>query len=482
MQKLFANPKFENPLLWILFVVFVVHFSAIFNDFHTDDFLILLLMERGFDYQTFRSMENPENFRPLANIAVFLRYHLLGDSPAPWYVLNVLLHLLTVGLLFYFVKNKIGEAAAVLASLIFGIYFQHFEAVLWLYGIVRLLGAIFALLALIYFFKALDVPSTKPIILSYLFFTFGLHTVEDTILLTLFFGAYAFFAGNPSWRQRIYGLGFGAVTAIYLVIRTLAMNGPELSTGYFFIGKHVIQNAFDYTGSLILPQLDHPYVFPFMQRYVSALVPYIGAINMVAVAIALALVIYTIAKGTWFERMALFFIFVSLLPAPFLATKVISRLLYVPSIGLAMLVGSILTRSLSGSSNRIRYVVAGLLIVYFLVHAAGINLTAHVYGYNQKQVRVLLAELKALDVDWPKYDYLLFDNMPGRVRIGHALRYTFGFHKRLIDINEQTEQQPNLQEEKQKLKEAGISYVLIDFKTGSPVVIEEFAPAPDTAR
>jgi hypothetical protein len=68
----------------------------------------------------------------------------------------------------------------------------------------------------------------------------------------------------------------------------------------------------------------------------------------------------------------------------------------------------------------------------------------------------------------------LFDNIPGRVKIGFALRYRFGFAKKLIDVTGDNESGPDLQAAKARLKTDNISYISIDFSTGEPIVKERF--------
>ena len=179
--------QIDSSLLWILLIVFLIHIPVVFNDFHTDDFPVLMMLDKGFDLQTFLSMENPHNFRPVINLVLYLRHVILDKSTVLWYLLNICLHLVVISLLFYSVKSVTNKTTAILASLFFGIYFQHFEAVLWLYGIVRLMAAVFILLTLIYQSKAINDFSRSAALKSYLFFMLGLFCVEDIVVLTLFF-------------------------------------------------------------------------------------------------------------------------------------------------------------------------------------------------------------------------------------------------------------------------------------------------------
>jgi hypothetical protein len=156
----------------VLLIVFAVHLPLILNDFHTDDFMVLEIIRKGISSDGLIWMENPANFRPLVNLVLYIRYWFLDEIAGLWYLLNILLHLLAIALLYKFAKRLYDENTAALAALFFGIYFQHFEAVLWLYGIVRLLAGICVLLTLYHYNEAIRGFKRENISASY--FCFGL--------------------------------------------------------------------------------------------------------------------------------------------------------------------------------------------------------------------------------------------------------------------------------------------------------------------
>ena len=81
-------------------------------------------------------------------------------------------------------------------------------------------------------------------------------------------------------------------------------------------------------------------------------------------------------------------------------------------------------------------------------------------------------EIAQLDIDWADYDYLLLENLPGRVRPGHALKYRLKFNVRLVLQNEETENLPSLEKVEHKLRESGKGFILIDFKSGKAIIDE----------
>jgi len=476
-QSMFKKIHIENSLIWILLIVFLIHAAVVFNDFHTDDYRVLIIMETGFSLQGLESMDNLYNFRPVSNLAIYIRHWILGKSPFFWYLLNIFLHLSAVSLLYYFTKSIANKTVAIWASLFFGIYFQHYEAILWLYGIVRLLAAIFLLVTLIFHFKMMRNPSKAFLLGTYFFFTLAVFCVEDTIVFALFFSLISFFNSRYSSNQfKLYGIGFILIAVIYLACRMIILGSVNPSTAYFFIGSHVIKNIFSYTAWLIFPQLNHPYIIPFVEKFLPVLTSFTGLINIISLTIAVVTASYILLKGAKIERLALLFIAASLAPIVFFDAKVSIRHLYSASLGAAMIAGSLFCRLYSRIKPTSSKLLSGLLVIYFLCHAAAINLTINYYHYNQERVRFFIDELEKLTVDWSDFDYLLFDNVPGRVRMGHAWQYRFGLKKTLIDINQQYEYQPDLEQEKNKLKSTQTSYILIDFKSGMPEVIEKYIP------
>lgn len=469
--------KFEDnkSLFFILLAVFIVHAPLILNDFHTDDFHVLAIMDKGFDFQAFKSMENPANFRPLSNLVIFIRYIFFDKLPALWYLLNIALHLFAVSLLFLFLKDTVNRTTALWGSLFFGIYFQHFEAVLWLYGIVRLTATIFLLLTLIYHRRSIDNFNKGDIYKNYIFFTLGLFCAEEFIVVALFFAVDAFIAGRQSkYSLRIYGAGFVIISVIYLAVRMIALNTTDFATDYFFIGGHILKNIYLYAGWMILPQLDHPHLLLFVQKSFPGLTPLIPIFNMIIFALALLFSLLIIRYGRKTERLALFLIVITLIPATLLNFKVSTKLVYIPSIGFGILAGSFFSRLLERSRlNKLNYLI-WVVIVYLVIQAVAINLTIKNYRDTQEKVAFFINELKRLDINWDEYEYFLLDNLPGRTRMGPALKYRFGYAKNFLEVNEQPDRLLNLEEEKRKLVSARKGFIIIDFKSGVPIVNEEY--------
>jgi hypothetical protein len=469
-----AKIKVNSKLLGVLLIVLAVHLPLIFNNFHTDDFQVLEIVQKGFDCAGLKSMENPSNFRPLANFIIYLRYWLFDNAAGLWYILNILLHLTAVFLLFIYVKKLTDETTAVLAALFFGLYFQHFEAVLWLYGIIRLLTAVCVLLSLIYCQKFLSNPNRADMVFSLMFFFLGLFCAEDMVVICFYFLAvYILFIPKGEKRHFLLpGAGFMVLAAFYLMIRLAALGKPTLSTPYFYLGGHIWNNIFSYLGWLVFPSLDNPYILPFAKAHLPGLLPFLRPFDWLVFVLVTMAIIYIIRKGDLIQKQALLFTVIALIPAIFIKSKVSTKLVYIPSIGVAILVASFIKQGLSQAGQIGRKIISVFLAVYLICQSTAIILTIDYYRSTQKQVAFMLDEIDRLDIDWNQYEYMLFDNVPGRARLGNAFKYRHGITIRLIDRYEQAVNQPDITAEKQKLKAANKSYILIDFAGGHPAMVE----------
>jgi hypothetical protein len=67
---------------------------------------------------------------------------------------------------------------------------------------------------------------------------------------------------------------------------------------------------------------------------------------------------------------------------------------------------------------------------------------------------------------------MLFNQVPGRARLGSAFHYRHRGAPRLLEYSEQAENPPDLVIEKSKLKAEGISYIEIDFSSRQPVIVD----------
>lgn len=464
----------SSGIIIVLFITLAAHLQLLFNDFHTDDWEILIVMRDGFNWRAFLSMEKLANFRPFVNIIIYLRSLFFDNIAALWYALNIGLHLVAVYLVYKLTCQLANRWAAVIAALVFGLYFQHFEAVLWLYGIVRLVAAILILPALIYYFRFKQSAAGRDLIKSYIFFALALFTVEDSIIFALFFAGDLLITKPRLNHNKYYALGYFGLVGIYMLLRFWAIGPGNPSTDYFFLGAHGLANFYSYCVWIILPQLNHPYLIAAVSKYLPFLSINAGAVSLAVFIVFMITSIMIFIKGNLFEKTMLMFLLLSLVMPSFLDTKVSTKLLYLPSIGAAAIAGSLLGRfwQWQRSKSWVRAAAVGVFVIYLSAQAIAINGTIRYYRITQANVRQVVNELTALDMDWQKYNYMILENLPGRTRPGFAIKYLMNIDIHLILSNEETENLPKIESSIADFKARGISYILIDFQSGQPVILE----------
>lgn len=108
------------------------------------------------------------NFHPITMLTLWLDYWLGGNSPVMFHITNVLWHLLSSILVFFFVKrvlpDKIG--AAFFVALLFAIHPMHIESVAWISSRKDLVYAFFYLGSLIAYFDYLKNQQKKYLIIA----------------------------------------------------------------------------------------------------------------------------------------------------------------------------------------------------------------------------------------------------------------------------------------------------------------------------
>jgi hypothetical protein len=456
----------------------VTYIISLANTFHTDDWLVLNLMRDGFSWSDFLSMENIARFRPLTNVFVYLRYLMFGDTAIGYYALNILLHTF-FAVLFYRFLLKIGlkQKLALLSAMIFAMYFQHYEAVLWLYGTIRILAAIFWLASLWALYDYFILRKNRALIAFALFSFLGYFVVEDFVVSPLGFLVFAIFMGGaddsaiPVPRKRIWWPAFISLLGlvIYAILRTALIARPGVVEDYYYFGPHIIQRLIAYFEWMMLPPPDHAYFQVFAARLNPAIRLIWKAASLTSIIALVAAGLYAIIKAPRAVKFMVIFVLIALVPALPLSYKVTSRNLYIPSIGLSVLIGFILLSLYERIKGRgwqrgIAYV---FLAVYFCVNIIGVWVTAQEYRKNQTMVASIVEDLRGTGMDFKKYDYILLDHLPGRTIVGPAMIYELGFNHEVIASNDPSAPGPvDIPLAAREVASSNKSFIIFDYRDG----------------
>lgn len=291
-------------------------------------------------------------YRPIAGTSTIIDYQLWGTRPAGHHLTNILLHIIA-SLLVYQVSRRLltHDGAALAAALLFAVHPVHCEAVAWVSARTDIMPTIFILAAFLFHLRARGGNLLRNSAAG-MFFTFcALLSKETGVLVPLLILAHEFRTSERTpWTIVKFPLLYALPIIPYGVLRCstetadLFGNHPfpwRLATGLEILPK--------YLGLLFMP-IDHRvfYDIPIRTAPMDPIVLVGGAV-MLVVCLA-ALYLWTRRSLTGF---ALIWILatlmpVSALPAIIQPAPMAERYLYLPSFGVAIIVGELVRRISTG--------------------------------------------------------------------------------------------------------------------------------------
>jgi hypothetical protein len=467
-MKISDNHK--DQILIALGAIFANLISAL-NDFHNDDWMVLTTLRDGFSWKVFLSTETFRYFRPLTNIVVYLRYLAFGSSPLGYHIVNILLHAAVCILLYrLLIKMKFPRVAAVTSSLFFAAYFQHYEAVIWIYGIIRIMVALFWLLSLIALYKYVDNGRRKALAIFSIVFFLGLFVCEDFIIAPIVFVAFIILAADKTklWKRLLpVILCSSAGLALYFILRLSLIHYSPVSPDIYFIGPHIFQKFIEYLSWMVIPSPDHEY----FRGFAIGLGPWLyWTWKITAWSSGVLMIlgpVYLLAKFPNAIKFFVLFILFTLLPAMPFTFKISSRYIYIPSIGLAVITGYLFYLLLGkmSSSRLLRLLFIGTFGLFLIIHVAGIAITSLEFHKTDRLVKGMIADVRDSGIDLPRYQYVLLDDLPGRAAPGQVLWYYFGFNI-IIASNDVIYGPIDISKAADDLISEGKSIVVFDYRNG----------------
>ncbi len=156
-------------------IVFVLFSSNLGNEFTNWDDDVYVTDNVDVHHLSFQSIKNifkstvTKTYAPLSVLSFAIEWHFVEDKPFLYILNNILLHVAVCGLI-YLLALQMGLSirAAFLAALLFGIHPMHVESVAWITERKDVLYAFFYMLALCSYWHYLDNKKIKFFILSML--------------------------------------------------------------------------------------------------------------------------------------------------------------------------------------------------------------------------------------------------------------------------------------------------------------------------
>ena len=301
-------------------------------------------------------------YRPLTTLSYLFNYTMLGNgaNPEGYHWLNLILHMVNVGLV-YLLGMAIFEqvSAALLLSALWGLHPLQTEAVTNIVGRADLLAACGVLAALLCHRKALESFGARKaawLAAIVLAVTCGMFAKESGIVVLAVLPIYDLaFARGTSWRARVPSyLAALAPCAVYLYVRAGVLAGapylataytdnPLLGAGFWTARATAVKVIGKYFLLMLWPvQLSYDYSYnqiPLVTWTLSA-----WENSQAAIALIGCLAAVVVAIRSWRGNRALFFgiafFFATLAPASNVFVVIGSimgeRLLYLPLVGFAV--------------------------------------------------------------------------------------------------------------------------------------------------
>jgi hypothetical protein len=359
----------QHPMPWsvalLLAVVWLLFAPSLGGDFVMDDWPVIKdnskitqssaiadYFRRGVwantDLGEQTGMQGTVLYRPLFLLTLNAAHHLWGGNPLGYHLLNVGLHSLNVLLVFLLLRGLLPPthtAAALLGAALFAVHPVHVESIAWSAGLTDPLVSLFLLGAMLCYRRYSQSGHLVAATGALFGYGAGLLSKEVAIFFPLLLMAYDYlFAGRLYPRRYVpYGLLF----ILYFVARNNAL-GASANWSSFDLGQWPLLLEFisHYLQLLIIPwPLEYYYARPVTS--LPALI--IGGCLFMAILWWLLRVIRSRPQGnsqsliTW----ALLWLAVTLLPALPVALmaepKFAIRVLYLPSVGLSLLLALLLT-------------------------------------------------------------------------------------------------------------------------------------------
>jgi tetratricopeptide (TPR) repeat protein len=396
------------PVIGLIILSAGVYIQALRYDFVWDDQRLISAMNatggglQGFIGQARSAIGgwNQLTYRPVSLVSFALDAYFWGQNPAGFHLTNLLLHMLVTLLVFRFLtvwteSPRIGW----LSAAVFAVHPIHTEAVTWISGRTDLLAGFFSLTALLAVFHSSSAGDSRikawgwaliagtgfalslmaketAVIFPVLVILIGVTQKSGswkTILPSLFITALIAFAYFLSRASVLITVNSGGTVA-HDVIRMIHGSRSWSETALF-----TLSITGEYLRLLLFPvSLKALYSIPPLTVSDPQVIRSVAILSLCLIGLALAMRRSAIAAA------ATAWILIGLLPtyALFIYTSVsplAERLLYLPSIGFALLCGMLFSKGIEvfDSSRMRRTALTGIMVGILALYSAG---TIH-YNY-----------------------------------------------------------------------------------------------------
>ena len=193
-EKMPDRPFWKSPFFWLIIIPVALYARILLFDltalddkffvvdnapFNQDAGNILKAFNRGLFVEV-----DDSYYRPILLVDMIIENHIFGTSPWGYHLFSLIFHIISVVLLFIFLKKiKIPEPAALILSLVFSIHPVLTQAVAWIPGRNDQILMIFFLSSLIFMIDFAENGKPIQFLLQFLFFLLAMLTKETAVFI-----------------------------------------------------------------------------------------------------------------------------------------------------------------------------------------------------------------------------------------------------------------------------------------------------------
>src|SRR6187399_2895376 len=310
------------------------------------------------------------NYHPITIATLAANYSMTGLDASSYLITNLLLHLINTGLVFYFIWLISGKKLCVASftSIFFGIHPMHVESVAWVSERKDVLYTLFFLISLIQYWRFLTTSKNKNLIYCFLFFALSLLSKPAAIILPLLLFLLDYWYGRPIGKRSILEKTPFLFLSLVFAVVTVKLQSKTDIAGLDFYPLWSRFFFATYTSMTYIIRFFAPY--PLSTFHPFPATKSLGWPIMLSPLFMLALL-----AVIWFKRknkllvFSFFFFMINLA----LVLQIVSiggtllaeRYTYVPYIGMAFLIGTMLDKYSATINKSLIWGVAGAVILVF---------------------------------------------------------------------------------------------------------------------
>jgi hypothetical protein len=368
-------PWFRNPLWWLVIITCLLYCRTLHLGFtRLDDSIFIVENEqynKGFDnlgtsFQ--RGLFHPTEdvyYRPLFLVDFIIESKIFGTKPAGYHFTNLLFHLLSVVLLYTFLRRlKLSSLNAFLLAMIFAVHPVLSQAVAWIPGRNDMLLMIFFLSGMIITIDYMKNPGPGLYIIQACLFLLALFTKETAVIIPLIMAGVLLFCFRVPWKKILPVVaGWVVAVLIWFLVRASATlsHRDDLFSDMMHSAWGRLPAIIQYLGKIFFPV--NLTVFPVIDGITLVW-------GTIATVLFIALIVVSKSYKNPLTWIGLFWFLAFLLPVLIvpksLNDQVFEHRLYIPLVGILLMLGPTLPLSDRWPENR-RLTVFGLIGIIFAV-------------------------------------------------------------------------------------------------------------------